>query len=362
MKHIRDQKQDLPKVPECVHTAILTTLENLEADRNMMTKTELMKKQNHSRKSHFSGKKVAVLAAAMAAVLGMTVFVAAAEFWWDQRAAEEFGNPAPEMQEKMAEDGVARMQTASAMDAGITVTAVQTLRDANRIYMLFELTSEEAVIDGNSGFSGWKMITDEGKDLMDYERGLSGGGGMTDDAATGTLSNQGLYYWDIVMDGSGAGWNGDTLTVRFTDFDYYTYENGPEGTAHKITGNWELVLPLTDTSKLARTFTPEKTVMAAGVPVTLNSMTVTPLTVTLHYDLEDVEAAGATFDDDYLLPELFAAGFTDQDGNRHEGIGGITGSRTKEEEIITCGLPSPVDVDTVQAILLGGGETVELER
>lgn len=361
MRHIRYQEQELPEVPECVHTAILTTLENLEADRNMMKKTEYMEKQKHSRKTRFSGKKVAVLAAAMTAVLGMTVLVAAAESWWDQRAVEEFGNPAPEMQEQMAEAGVARIQTVSATDAGITVTAVQTLRDANRIYMLFELTAEEAVIDGNSGFSGWKMITDEGRDLTDYERGLSGGGGMTDDVATGTLSDQGLYFWDIVMDGSGAGWNGDTLTVRFTDFDYYTYENGPEGTAHKITGSWELVLPLTDTSELARTFTPEKTVTAAGMPVRLNSVTVTPLTVTLHYDLEDVEAAGATSAEDYTLSELFAAGVVDRDGNRQEGIGGITGSRTKDEEIITCGLSSPVDVDTVQAVLLGGGETVELE-
>lgn len=351
MKHIRDQKQDLPKVPECVHTAILTTLNRLEENEDMAKKI---------RKSRFSGKKFVALAAAMAAVFGMTVIAAAAEFWWNQKAAEEFGNPTPERQQQMVEAGVAEEQTVSSTDAGITVTAVQTLRDANRIYMLFELTAEEAVIDGNSGFSDWKMITDEGKNLWDYERSMTGSGGVTD-AQSGTLLTQGFYFWDFLMEEDPEGWNGDTLTVQLTDFEYYTYENGPEGTPHKIEGEWEFTLHLTDTTELARTFTPEKTVMAAGVPVRLNSVTVTPLTVTLHYCLDDVEAAGEAFGgEDYGLIELFATGFVDGDGNRVERMGGSSGARTEDEDIITCGLPSPMDVDTVQAILLGGGDTIEL--
>ena len=197
MKHIRDQKQDLPKVPECVHTAILTTLNRLEENEDMAKKI---------RKSRFSGKKFVALAAAMAAVFGMTVIAAAAEFWWNQKAAEEFGNPTPERQQQMVEAGVAEEQTVSSTDAGITVTAVQTLRDANRIYMLFELTAEEAVIDGNSGFSDWKMITDEGKNLWDYERSMTGSGGVTD-AQSGTLLTQGFYFWDFLMEEDPEGWD-----------------------------------------------------------------------------------------------------------------------------------------------------------
>ena len=85
------------------------------------------------------------------------------------------------------------------------------------------------------------------------------------------------------------------------------------------------------------------------------------MTVTLHYCLDDVEVAGeASGGEDYGLIELFATGFVDGDGNRVERMGGSSGARTEDEDIITCGLPSPMDVDTVQAILLGGGDTIEL--
>lgn len=346
-------EQIMPEVPECVHSAVLDTLEYLgesgEKEMKMQKKKSLTK------------RKVIALVAAMVAVLGTTAIVVAEELWWNQKASEAFDNPAPELQEQMVEQGVAKEQTASVTEKGITLTAVQTVRDSNRIYMLFDITAEDALIDGNSGFDSWKMITGEGEDLL-KDHFHSGGGGMLPDTGVGTLDTEGYYYWDILLD-EGSEWNGDKLTVGFTDFTYYTYENGMSDgneTPHKIEGTWELDLSLTDVSELSKTFELNREITVSGVPVVIRSVTLTPLTLSIHYDLESVlrlKEEVYAGEEESFLQELFVSRLVDASGNTLEqGYDGTAGYHTKEEDVLTVGLTTVVDVDSVSAILLGKEE------
>lgn len=355
----------MPEVPECVHSAVLDALEHLEESGE----TEMKPREGkHLRRKKFTKGKVIALAAAMTAVLGMTAIVAAEELWWNQKVSEAFQNPEPGLQEQMSEQKVAQEQEASVTENGITLTAVQTVRDSNRIYMLFEIAAEEEIVDGNSGFDDWKMITGEGEDLLgDYFH--SGGGGMLPETAIGELGTAGYYYYDILLD-DGSEWNGESLAVSFTDFTYYTYENGISGgneTPHRIEGTWELKLLLTDVSEMQRTYEPNREITVSGVPVTVRSVTLTPLTLTIHYDSGSViklleEVYGG--EEDSFLRELYVSRLVDASGNTLEqGYGAAGGVRTQEEEILTAALTTVVDVDSVSAILLGDEEVqVELKE
>ena len=103
-------------------------------------------------------RRVIWTAAALAAMFGTTV--AAAElFRWNEQAADYFNNPPQEVQNEMVAQGVAMEQSASATDQGITVTVKQTVQDDNRLYILLDVQCEEAVIDDNSFFDKWDVIT-----------------------------------------------------------------------------------------------------------------------------------------------------------------------------------------------------------
>lgn len=349
----REWEQVMPKVPDCVHEAVLDTLEHLEECRE--------NKRTTYRKKSFTKRKAAALVAAMVAVLGTTAMVVAEELWWNQKAAEAFDNPAPELQEQMSERGIAEEQTASVTENGITVTAVQTIKDSNRIYMLFHITSEEAVIDGNSGFDTWNMMTGEGENLLTGYCNSSGGGMLTD-TGIGTLKTEGFYYWDILLE-EGSEWNGDSLAVSLSDFTYYTYGNQTDTAdahLHRIEGNWELNLHFTDAAEMSRTFDLNQEILISGVPVKICSVTLTPLTLSVHYDLDSVrELKEAVYagKEDVFLQELFPAGLVDEGGNRIEqGYGATTGYQTAEEEVLTVGLSTVVDVESVYGVLLGEEE------
>lgn len=349
----REWEQIMPEVPDCVHRAVLDTLEHLEesGENSRMT----------YQKKIFTKRKAVVLVAAMVAVLGTTAMVVAEEFWWNQKAAEAFDNPAPDVQKQMSERGVSEEQTASVTENGITVTAVQTIRDGGRLYMLFDITAEDAVIDGNSGFDSWKMITGEGEDLLsDYCN--SSGGGMLTDIGTGTLKTEGFYYWDILME-EGSEWNGDSLAVSLNDFTYYTYENGTDAGSevpHKIEGTWELNLQFTDAAEMSRTFDLNQEIIISGVPVKIRSVILTPLTLSIRYDsgsVRQLKEAVYAGKEDVFLQELFPGGLVDEGGNTIEqGYGAVTGYRTADEEVLTVGLNTVVDVESVYGVLLGEEE------
>lgn len=351
---------ELPDVPEQVHKRVLFTLENLESEDRQMKKIQTGKKQ-------FWNLRTKAAAAAIVLVMAFGTTATAAVLHWNAKAAEEFDNPTPELQEKMAESGIAQEQNISATDNGITLTAVQTLKDGNRIYMLFDVTSDEELLDGNGNFDNIKMITESGENLLESDRPHSAGGAFTEEKAPGEFSTQGYYYWDILFD-DGYGWNGNSLSVSFTDFCYYTYENGlsdGQQTPRRIEGNWTLEIPFADVSEQTQTYELDREVTIGGMPVTINSITLSPLSLSIHYDLESTLAMQAVVhkgEEDCLPTELYVYAFLDKDGNKiEEGTDGSTGHYTETENVITAGLSNPVDVTSIRSILIGPDEVaVEL--
>ena len=130
MKNMRNRNwnHEFPEVPEHVHKIVLSTLAELEDGK--VKKVKQMKKG-----------KIAILIAAIAAVLGMTVS-AAEIFKWNKRAAEVFVADEAQQEELVAEQ-IAKEEYQTISDAGLTIRAIQTIQDNNCFYALFEVVAED---------------------------------------------------------------------------------------------------------------------------------------------------------------------------------------------------------------------------
>ena len=124
----RNWNHEFPEVPEHVHKIVLSTLAELEDGK--VKKVKQMKKG-----------KIAILIAAIAAVLGMTVS-AAEIFKWNKRAAEVFVADEAQQEELVAEQ-IAKEEYQTISDAGLTIRAIQTIQDNNCFYALFEVVAED---------------------------------------------------------------------------------------------------------------------------------------------------------------------------------------------------------------------------
>lgn len=334
-------QNEMPEIPENVHKAVLDALETIN------TKKEIIEMKNMS--GHGRKRKAFLVAVLAAAMLGTTAF--AAELVWNGKAAEQFNNPPEELQQKTLEDGVAAMQYASATDKGITVTAVQTLQDEGRVYVLLKVETEEMVIDGNSLFEGLELTTGN-PDAYPFN---SIGGGFVDQEDQ-LLTREGYYAIDA-MKAPDAAWNGDTLHVALSDFSYYTYGSSEQEGKH-IDGHWNLDISLTDASSLSRTIEVDRDFDYDGAAVTINYVKVSPLSVFLSYDRADVDRVSVEEDG---TPQLFYFELLDKEGNPlidNAEIGGVSSKYTEDAVEILIGINGVVDMDNLGQILLGKDGTV----
>ncbi|MDE5894258.1 MAG: DUF4179 domain-containing protein [Acetatifactor sp.] len=334
-------QNEMPEIPGTVHKAVLDALETINTEKEII---EMKNMSGHKRKR--KAFLVAVLAAAM---LGTTAF--AAELVWNGKAAEQFNNPPEELQQKTLEDGVAAMQYASATDKGITVTAVQTLQDEGRVYVLLKVESEEMVIDGNSLFEGLELTADN---PGAYPFNSIGGGFV--DQEDQLLMREGYYAVDA-MKNPDAAWNGDTLHIALSDFSYYTYGSGGQAGKH-IDGQWNLDISLTDASSLSRTIEVDRDFDYDGVAVTINYVKVSPLSVFLSYDRADVDRVSIEEDG---TTQLFHFELLDKERRplmEHVEIGGVSSKYTEDAVEILIGINGVVDMDNLGQILLGKDGTV----
>lgn len=355
MKQI-DWEKELPDVPKKVHETVLATLEGLDAENKEphMGGDDMREGNAKGRTGSWGKKKTLALAAALAAVLGTTV-VGAEILHWNDRAVEEFDHPASEVQEQMTAAGVAAAPQASVTDAGVTVTAVQTIQDEYRLYILLEVTSEEAVL-GTGGFDEWNLAADEQGTTSDVFNNVSC---MFADPVTENSTH--AYYWIDAMKDQYAAWNGESVTVTLGELFYYTeLDKGDGGAEHVVDGNWELTLPLSDASELTRTWDLDTGVMLSGVPVTVRHVELSPLTITISYDNEDIDQLVKTVygnaEDDIFISEMLVSELLDSDGNTVEKGHDAFSERIDTERgeyIWEIGLTSVVDPKKIGAILLG---------
>lgn len=309
----------------------------------------------------FPKKRALLLAAALVAALGATA--AAAElFSWDEQAVESFQDPSEEEQNTMTMEGIAKEQNISVTDAGITVTAVQTLHDKNSLYILLELTSDENIIDGNSGFENeqdgvWEPVLKASSGKEDAFNNI--GWSAPADAPCFELTDHG-YYEISALKSLDAEWDSDSVTIKFTKYIYYTGEQGNE-VPHTIEGNWTLTLPLgEDTELKSVVYEPEEKTRIKDMDVQVKRVELSPLSMRLVFDMDDVLAFEETYyadQEDTYAYELQFTGFLDQNGQPiiSGAGGGMSGAYDFEnrEIIQEIEFKQYVDVKQVRTLLLG---------
>ena len=333
-------EKEMPEIPDHVHNAVLCALDTLN--------TENVKGDGGHMMKHKSVRRAGLVAVLAAAMVGTTAF--AAELIWNNKTVEEFHNPPMELQQKTVDNGVAVLPNVSVTDSGVTVTAVQMLQDENRVYIMLRVESEEAVIDGNSLFDRMELYDGENHNIFNNI------GAQFIDEEDGKLTNDGYYVIDALKD-SVTGWNGTTLEVALSGLSYYQYENGGAASGgKKIEGNWKLELALTDASALSKTVELGKDIHCGDVPVTVNYVKISPLSIVISYDAADVEKIKVAEDD--FIPELLSAKLLDKQGNEllKTGYGAMSSWNTEDGQyVVQMGLIGVVDMEQADQIELGGG-------
>lgn len=351
-KRVKEEfADDFPKVPDNVHAMVMETLENLE-------ETNFVKREKEGNTMKIKKRRIIWAAAALAAMFGTTV--AAAElFQWNEKAVAYFDNPSQEVQNEMAANNVAVEQMDSATDQGITVSAVQTLQDDNRVYILLDVEMENALINSNSGFDIWKVITKDAEAFDNLGAGFAEG---TPVANEEEMVHQGYYEIDAIkaMDRE---WNEDNIELELGKFVYYTYEDDVE-TAHVVDGTWKLSIPLGEqTEVMTRTHEVGEQIMIQGYPVTLKEVEISQISAVLTFDLkEEMEMIENVYPDeeDVFVYEMQLRGFEYDNGERILcGQNGMRGYWDREAgtDICQIALSAIIQPERVTAVLLGDAET-----
>lgn len=340
--------QDFPEVPETIHAVVMDTLENLDHE-------EILHGNEGGNGMKIKKRRIVCAAAVLAAMFGTTV--AAAElFQWNEKAVESFNNPPQEIQNEMAANNVAEEQTDSATNQGITVSAVQTIQDENRVYILLKVEAEDAIIDSNSFFDIWKVGTSDTEAFWNLGAGFAQGTGVE-------KSNQGYYEINALKDPDRE-WKEDCIELELGEFGYYTYEESTAGTAHMVGGSWKLTIPLGEqTEALTRVYEPGQQVMVSGYPVTLKEVKLSPISAVLSFDLkEEQEMIEHVYPDeqDVFAYDLQLRGFVYEDGEKVacSNNGSSTYWDTEaDSDVQQIALSTVISPEKVTAVLLGRAET-----
>lgn len=346
-------KKEMPEVPRNVHMAVLDALENLDQAENDNRNSKTVKITRGIRR----GRRAVLAAIVVAAMIGTTAL--AAEFIWNNKAVEEWNFPSEDLQQDAIDKQVAILQDASVTNNGITVTAIQTMQDKNRVYALLKVEAEDEVIDGNSGFDGAVMHNGDGNIFTIF---CNTGWGFIDEV-DGKLTKDGYFVIDGLKHYD-APWNGDSLRVTLSDFRYYSYENydvgtgSGEQTANDIEGTWDLEVELADVSSLCKTIPVNMTAERFGVPVTVQDVKLSPLSMEINYSYNHEATQDLTEEEQANFSTmLLQIALYDKEGKIiDEGVGAVSGGFTNKESgetNLVAGLNSVIDVDTVDKIVFG---------
>ena len=324
---------EFPEVPEHVHQTVLSTLAGL--DDRKVKKVKRMKKN-----------KIIILAAAMTAVLGMTVS-ASEIFKWNKQAQEVF-EADEDQQKELVMDQIAQEAYQTISDGGLTLQAIQTIQDNNCFYALFEITAADESIqitpghnmefsinypDGSDPFSmlNWNFV-DEHRQAVSNSRYFE---------ITGTKQNPGEE--DL------------TMKIQFTSLN----APGEKALAGSpvLEGNWEFALNL-HTTKPVR-YEINKDYQIAGCAVTVKTVELTPISVKVTCEEEDIRQLetleGINLDQADTLRSLFVNGIRYGDGTVIEEMGylELTAGYSDGDYTKTARFSNVIDVDKASALLVG---------
>ena len=343
-------QQDV-KIPDIVETKASQTFARIQRE----AKTGNEKIIVYDKKIRSPKKKYAVLA--MTAVLAVgTVSVYAAYTNWSKGLKEEL-RVTDDQQENLQANGMAAFSDASATDAGVTVSAQQSITDNYYTYLSFKVEGYHLEDGKQPDFENVSVTVDGKQDFSSgssfYSGIVSDNDGMTvyaDGSALETtedgkiiehyvMDDGSMEYHMVLAKGDEKGYFiGKKLHVEFENL----------GTVAKaeyfpdITGKWELDMTLggADTSTIIQTGE-----QLGDTGLTLTSVELSPISIRAAYD-------GTAVDQEAEIPMI--TGLVFKDGTRIEGIYGGPGSEVTEgsQHITSFALDRVIDPDQVAAVLI----------
>lgn len=331
-------EKELPEVPECVHRAVMGALGEIGEN-------PAYRQRAAGKRRRYKGRTILIAAAAMTAVLGTTV-LAAELFSWNERAKEQFGG-SKEVQDKLVEEQFAIDEYESVTDNGLTVTAIQTVQDENYFYALFEISSEDKdiVLDENSDM---EYTIDWGSDENPFA--YMGSGFARKGESQG---NRG--YFEIYGNKADTSKAEDiSMNLHFTALQKQGEKAGA-GT-DIIRGKWDLSVTVHQTP--GESFAVDQKAVIAGYDMRVKEVRLSPLTVTVVYDGEDIRAMesgeGLNLAQLDILP-ITIIGLRYQDGTviKEDGFTTEEGYREDGNYFITTKLSDVAEAEKVEAILFG---------
>lgn len=265
-------------------------------------------------------RKSLMIAAAAVAALCVTA-TAAYVLQWDETLARRFGADQAQ-QEQLASAGAVGSVAQSATENGLTVTALQTLGDKNGVYLLLSVQAPEgAALSDDSGFEKLR-VNIEGTDGVSWSGGFMSGPLET---ASPSGTDDARYFELWLYNTQQADWSGKTITLDFGNLQ----EDRGKLDMHTVTeGEWALSWPLSYSDQM-RSFQPNGTYLVGGRAVTVDSVQLSPLSLTFSLsgdglesliDRSDLDECGSlcsvslTLEDGTVLNELYGPG-----SERHAG-------------------------------------------
>lgn len=337
MKHV-NWNQEYPEVPETVHRSVLHALSVLDEQEQEGKKMKAVPK-----------KRILILAAALAALIGTTA-AAAGIFQWNERAGQVF-EADEDTRNELTMNQMAEDVSQTVTDQGLTITAIQTIQDKNRFYALFEVTAEDAGTQITPDCS-----LDYTIDFGDREDPFCAMGWGFVSEFDQEVSN--TRYFEIRGTKHEQSDEELTMNLHFTGLRGEPAVKAGEGEL-LISGTWDFSLNLRTSDMISHEV--EQEYELDGYQMQVKTVAFSPLSMTLVYDGADVRAMetgeGVHLDQLDALTALYPTGVRYEDGTvvdeglmfaLSEGFG--DGEETYE---LLLSFDKVVDPEQISALLIG---------
>ena len=290
------------------------------------------------------GKKRRILIASLVAVCAFATTAFAAEvFQWDSRLSNYFGigeHNSAELSEGSMNVGV------KAENNGVTIEAIQTIGDANNMYILLDVTAPEGEI--LYPYSSFEMIylSVDGVTSMGYSCDMLPDDNENDNKATFLFAME-----------ANKKINDKTINIKFNDLRHYIIGSGEMISDCK--GQWELEWKL-NYEDISTTYSIGNELAVNGETVTVDSISISPIAVNVQlsgsyiqeYDSHPPEpGAGDLF-------EITAITLKDGTVLTQEDAFSWGASTRGKEYVMNMQMKDLLDVSQVKSVTLNGTEIV----
>ncbi len=336
-----DWNKEFPEVPTSFHNKIETTLDKITTVKH----------------KGLSRKRIAVLAIAAALVLGSFTVMASGLFQWNEKLAEIFGAD-KEQQNNLIEKQVTQQPKSSVTDNGLTVSLVQTLQDKNYFYSLLEVTAPKDIkLTDTNLFEECEIDVSGQKDYS-----YSSSHGFMSVTQEPEITNK--RYYEIWIKKS-IDFNEKEFSIHFKNLqadakklDMYTVLKGD------WTLNWK-----TSFKDSTKNFDINKKCNLSGYNVLVKRVELSPLSMTIYFDGEDIKsmekAEKVDLDKLETLEPLSFKGVNYNDGSVIPIIGGGSEGFDKStgEYKLSTSFDKVIKIENVKELLFGAENSkIELAK